>query len=220
MQRDSQRSKVYAAERDAFNIHNEEWTLEECWIQAQRVLNRKVLQRHYPIAKTLASSAKAPVDLTEDYYPGIANGYGPKTRTVLGDRSPMPGFRSGTLTVFSNSGARGGDGRIKLPKWARNRYVVSHELAHCLAPATSWHDWRFCAAYLEVVKYMCGQEDADRLKESFKKHGVRFRAPRKRQPLTEEQREAARERLAKARAVKTQKAQEKRDALTLSPGES
>ena len=216
MKTDSQRSKVYAAERAAFGsgLYREDWTLEECWIEAQRVLNRKVLQRHYPEARVLASQAKKPTDVTSLYYPNVLY-TGKKTKSVVGDGQDRLALR-----VSSNSGARGGQGAISLPKWARNRYVVAHEVAHCIAPDQSKHNWEFCAIYLELVKYFCGKADAERLQAEFKAHKVKFRAPRKRTPLTEEQKAAARERLAKARAVKAEnqrqralaEAQEKPDA--------
>lgn len=55
------------------------------------------------------------------------------------------------------------------------------------APA---HGWEFCAIYLRIVHYMMGKDAHDALKAAFKANRVKFRAPIKRRPLSPEQRAA------------------------------
>lgn len=64
------------------------------------------------------------------------------------------------------------------------------------------HGWRWCAIYLHLVRLYMGAEAHAALKASFDRDKVRYKEPRKGRVLTEEQKTALRERLAKARAAK------------------
>jgi uncharacterized membrane protein len=61
------------------------------------------------------------------------------------------------------------------------------------------HGWQFAETYLLLVRHVMGVDAHDRLKAQFKEHRVRFREPKKRRELSEEQRQALRERLYEAR---------------------
>lgn len=97
---------------------------------------------------------------------------------------------------------------ISIPLWARNEAIVLHEAAHVITSRhidrrkASAHGWQFCETLLVLVRFIMGREAHDALKQSFKDHKVRFSKPRERAPLSEEQKAALRERLAKARAAK------------------
>lgn len=75
-------------------------------------------------------------------------------------------------------------GVIWLPRWARNEPTMLHELAHCCCDATpdgrreAAHGWRFAQVYLELVRRQMGQDAERALRESFRKHRVRYKAPR------------------------------------------
>lgn len=58
------------------------------------------------------------------------------------------------------------------------------------------HGWRYCQIYLKLVLWFLGREEHDKLKAAFKVHRVRYKTPRKMSP---EQRAAAVIRLAKMR---------------------
>lgn len=77
--------------------------------------------------------------------------------------------------------ATGGGGwagnNIELPRWAWTPTVILHEIAHCVAPSDAWHDWRFCATFLELVRHFMGAEVHARLRESFREHRVRYKKP-------------------------------------------
>lgn len=84
---------------------------------------------------------------------------------------------------------RDGRGRVKaaaygsryitLPGWARTEDVVLHELAHILCPGWEQHGRLFARTYLELVKLFMGKDQHDRLRDSFREHGVRFTPRRK-----------------------------------------
>ena len=175
-ERDSQRSKVYAAENEAFRAYspkNSEPTLprvKDCERFVKKVFASKRVKAAFPRA----------------------------TREIWG----VPRIEDGR----GCRAARGGYSFLVLPRWARRDWVVLHEIAHTITgrevgdvPA---HGWQYCTVYLRLVLYVLGREHHDALKASFKKHRVRFTEPRKRKPLTAEQRAVLAERLATARAAK------------------
>ena len=93
---------------------------------------------------------------------------------------------------------------IRIPKWARNTWIVLHELAHVVAGREfkgerASHGWEFCETYLKLVLYVIGREAHDALKESMRGHRVRFREPRQRAPLSPERRAQLVAQLADAR---------------------
>jgi putative metallohydrolase (TIGR04338 family) len=95
---------------------------------------------------------------------------------------------------------------ISLPLWARNEAIALHEMAHIVTNrhfrGQAGHGWEFCAVMLDLVRFCMGTEAHATLLASYKAHKVRYRAPRKRAPLTPEQRAALAQRLATARAAK------------------
>lgn len=99
---------------------------------------------------------------------------------------------------------------IAIPLWARDTHIVLHEVAHIIAHRVygtykiAGHGWEYAGVYLEVVRAAMGVEAHNELKASFKKHKVRYTKPVKRQ-LTDEQREALRQRAIKMRELLPQK---------------
>lgn len=85
--------------------------------------------------------------------------------------------------------ARGGRRGINLPLWARTEYVCLHEIAHCVVPDAK-HNWQWAQVFLQLVEHFMGKQPAEILKQSFITHKVRFRAPQKRTPLSDERRAA------------------------------
>jgi putative metallohydrolase (TIGR04338 family) len=85
---------------------------------------------------------------------------------------------------------------IRLPRRTRCKWYVLHEIAHHLSydrrePA---HGWQFAACYLHLVRVYMGKSSEQALKDAFKLKRVRYRKPRSR-TMTDEQRQAARERM-------------------------
>lgn len=93
---------------------------------------------------------------------------------------------------------------VAVPKWARRESIVVHELAHTITQRVygyevAGHGWQYCSVFLKLTLYMMGRPAFEALKAAFKRHRVRFTEPRKRKPLTPEQRAALTARLTTAR---------------------
>lgn len=124
--------------------------------------------------------------------------------------------RSVTLRVESGAGRRSAafkDGhldvvRLTLPVFARKDWIILHELSHYLVYVdeklngreAAIHGREFCNYYLKLVSYFLGREEADKLKESFRKNKVRYLPKR---TLSPERRAKAIQQLAKLRLSKT-----------------
>jgi putative metallohydrolase (TIGR04338 family) len=98
--------------------------------------------------------------------------------------------------------------RISLSRmYGMNDWIVLHEMAHLLAfrkygTNIAGHGWQFASTYLDLVLRIMGKSAHDDLLKSFKNHKVKFKEPRAKRVLTEEQREVLVARMAKARAAK------------------
>lgn len=95
---------------------------------------------------------------------------------------------------------------IGVPRSLRSRWVVLHELSHVIVqrtfhPEPAWHGWEFADVYLQLVWCVLGKEAHNGLRDAFRANGVRYKAPRARRQLTEEQREALRLRMAGMREL-------------------
>jgi putative metallohydrolase (TIGR04338 family) len=100
---------------------------------------------------------------------------------------------------------------IEMPRsgsWAYTQLVALHELAHIFESRQrrerAAHGWEFAAIFLDLVRNVMGRTAHDALKAAFKEHKVRYK-PKGKRTLTPEQREAARARMEKARAVRAEK---------------
>jgi putative metallohydrolase (TIGR04338 family) len=122
-----------------------------------------------------------------DSFPELIN-----RRVIVGDG------RSRNRPAADSSG-------IYMPRHSRRKWIVLHELSHTIVRRkhgvvkAAGHGWQFAETYLLLVRHVMGVEAHDRLKAKFKEHRVRFREPKKRRELTEEQRQALSGRLFEAR---------------------
>lgn len=78
-----------------------------------------------------------------------------------------------------SSAAAFGNSTITLPKWARTKDVILHELAHAICPNWEQHGRLFARTFLELVKLYMGKPEHDRLRDAFREAGVRFTPRRK-----------------------------------------
>lgn len=99
--------------------------------------------------------------------------------------------------------ANGGETVMNFPanvKWAWNRSVVLHEIAHGFASpyGDPGHGWLFCHIFADLVGRFMGSSQKAALLASFKKHGVKHEVPKAKRVVAPEQLE----RLAAARAAR------------------
>lgn len=84
-------------------------------------------------------------------------------------KRPAPQFKDGRGTRH----ARAGGGRVNLPRWARNDWVILHELAHCLAGRLrgGGHGPRFVGIMIGLLARHAGR-DGQSLVDSAAAAGV------------------------------------------------
>lgn len=182
--RDSQRQKVYDAERCVQRnaTKADAMTIAECQAMVDKILASTYVRRHYERAEKIV--------------------------TRYGTVKVVPGRNGGMargFDVYYDGGRHVGGPVIALGIWARQEFVVIHEVAHHLAGLHERHGWRFVACELDLVRHFLGADVHDRLKASFRKHRVRFTAPRPKRVLTDEQRAAALRNLTATRKPGTSK---------------
>ena len=141
--RDSQKAKLYRAERDDISKGRTFKDICETKKFVAKVISSKWSQKHFLNYMSIV----------------VKDGRGTRIARSYGDV-------------------------INVPVWARNELIVLHELAHSLRIGSnsehSSHGWLFCNTFLKLVKHFMGKETHDKLKQSFKKHKVRFNRPYKR----------------------------------------
>lgn len=157
-ERDSQRAKVYAAERAAFGERFRE-PLEGGDLQAATDFANRVLR------------SATWLRLREEH--GMLRPDGTCWIRARGsfDVSDGRGTRS----------ARGGGGSLNLPRWSRTKPVILHEIAHNLA-AGARHGWPFCRAFIDLVSMFIGASEARTLERELRKAGARTRPPKQLSP--------------------------------------
>lgn len=177
MQRDSQRGKVYATERDVFKFakRGEGLSINECQRYVEKVLGDAVVRRHYSSAEKLDRLRVIEGRNGGYYRPSHWDDYNRCFRPV-----------------------------ISLGLAGRADWVMLHETAHALTywHTDQWHGPEFVECYLFLVRQFLGIEMHDRLKASFVAHGVRTKPKSKRAPLSPERKAQLANQLAAARAVK------------------
>lgn len=172
--RDSQRQKVYDAERDAFA--GGDWesfcdrstplSLEACQAIVDAVFESATLREKY--GATMARTA-----------PTVVGGHGNRGR--------------GCYRARTNE--------IHLPAWTRQRWYVLHECAHALTIGEQ-HGPKFAKCYLDLCRAYMGRHISDSLEAGYKAKRVRYK-PKRAYTISDEERERRRQRarsLAAARA--------------------
>lgn len=173
--RDAQRARCYKAERDVFTFY------------PGRVLrsDSNATLGDYKFGRLMGVTQMAELQTLIGHSKKIIDKYRNKSPKVVDLK--IDGRRT-------RGGAASYGGVIKYSPKAMLDWVVCHEMAHELndfaavlekkgdvgAYKHASHGWRFCAIYLDVVRWVIGVEAHDALKASFKRNKVRFTPPVKR----------------------------------------
>lgn len=97
---------------------------------------------------------------------------------------------------------RGGDGAINIAKDSRCRWVVLHEITHCVVTGpVQHHGPEFVRAYLQLVRHFLGRKAWRALLRECKARKVKTQKRRRSRPISAEQASALVERLTYARAI-------------------
>ena len=65
-------------------------------------------------------------------------------------------------------------GEIHMPRWARYRLIILHELAHILQSQRPAHGRQFCQVYIDIVRRFAGKKESEALKQAFKNGKVKW----------------------------------------------
>lgn len=177
--RDSQKSKVYASEAAAFDRYksNPEFKTTE---ECYEFLQRVMSGKVF----------QRHYPYTKDWKVIIRAGQG--TRKASASQITIDGETWRVIT---------------LPKWARRKEVILHELAHHLNDVESKdkpyasHGWEFASIFLDLILKGMGKDARQRLKNEFKARKV-YTWEKKRSAHTEEHRKMLAERMALINAAK------------------
>ena len=98
------------------------------------------------------------------------------------NREPFPLKLYKSIRVKDGRGRRhacGGHGSISLPMWSRYRLVILHEVAHVLQRERPWHGRQFTQIFLDLVRRWIGKPAYTELRAAFRKHRVKVGKKRK-----------------------------------------
>jgi len=177
---DNQQQMVYTAERSvdwgAFGGKEMLGDLEDVWEFVTRLTRRQSFAKRYPRLHRRQGTIKMrPMRYTPYGRHVYVKGYSLDTGRSMGIKfTPRA------------SGGCANDDEISLSKWARQKYVVLHELAHAVdysengSPDYMWHQghgWQWCAIYLNLVGMALGADAKKALRQAFKDNNVKYLRP-------------------------------------------
>lgn len=181
---DRQQDEVYAAERavdwGAFNDATDNLgELEDVWEWTYKLMRSAKFARRYPRTHNNLGRRKM---VAERQTPWGGQVY-VQGRVV--DKKGLYGTASGLIIRPKARGGCANANEMDLSRWARQKWIVIHELAHVVdhnengVPWHIWHQghgWQFCRIYLTLVNLAFGYEAEKALRASFKAHGEIGRA--------------------------------------------
>ena len=69
-------------------------------------------------------------------------------------------------------------GRIRLPRWAWNKVIILHEVAHVMVGEKHRHGREFARAMLMIVRHFLGVPYFKEMRLAYRSHGVKFHRAR------------------------------------------
>ena len=169
-QRDSQRSKLYKAEREIKNP-----------LALERIETVPEIQKW---VDKICSYAWFKRRFGNNIRIRVEDGRG--RRNASGQRWLFRVLKDDKIEIYN--------GYIKLPMWARKKWVILHEMAHVICRYKPAHGRYFARCYLSLVHHVLGNEVRAELIGAFKKNKVKYKPKR---IVSEEFKAAARERFKK-----------------------
>ena len=185
---DRQKREVYAAERavdwSAFGADDNLGELEDVWEYTYRLMRRKAFARYYPKTYRKHGMYKMKPERINPYYEQVY---------VVGiiqsnqEGNPYKGMHSGLKITPKASGGSACATEMNLDRWARQKWIVIHELAHVVdyiengRPRQIYHQghgWQFCAIYQRLVGMAFGHQDWKALKTEMRARGVKYLQPK------------------------------------------
>lgn len=173
--RDSQRKKLYTAERSVFGGNASTArvgvplpTVEDVEKYVDKVMSRKVVKRYF---------RTDPVK--------VADG-------------------RGTRWAFARGSSKINIPRWARTEWVvlhELAHILDTRDQRKVGDRRAAHGWQFAGTYLFLVRTMLGKDAAADLKASFRKHRVKFTKPRAKRKFNDEQLRVLRERMSVARAA-------------------
>jgi hypothetical protein len=182
---DRQQTEVYDAETKIWwskHYGSETYeTLEECWVYVNGVMNKAWFKKRFPAT-----------------YENLAHPKNTKPTKVNGGRvwvSDKSGYKMGGLYLTpTNYGGSAGLREMSLSKYARQQWIMLHELAHMVNANENRmsgyvsgangnykynqsHGWQFCHIYLTLVAHTFGMEAKKELRQNFKDRNVKYNRP-------------------------------------------
>lgn len=167
--RDSQRSRLYAAEWEVFGWPKMEFkSIGELEDYFWTVLENRHVQARYPVAKDIVAGS---IELK------VANGFGLRNAMTIWDGQRV---------------------WISFPRKVRTKWTVVHEIAHVVAPQeAALHGREFARVYLHLMKLIFGHDIENNLKSAMKKHKCKYSRHHTRwtNPITQEEKDVMLDRL-------------------------
>jgi|GEM_PF-5289555 len=215
--KDSQRGRVYAAERTLGEYKGRTFgSVEEVYKFLHGVIERDTFARWFPSAYADLTSLN-PWERTRP--PRWRLNTRKYKEWAAYDHREAFGREEGLWVSWNHKGSKNGRGggaywspvdqRIQMSDYHANEMICLHELAHAVCASEfgdgAKHHWQFCMVYLKLVGNVMGVETRDKLRQAFKDHKVKYTKPRAKRELSEEQKEVLRARIAVARAAKEAK---------------
>ena len=180
---DRQMQEVYDAERKVdwskFGAAENLGELEDVWEYVYRLMRRQSFARRYPRTH---SRLQADQPLKAERY--IYN----RRVWIAGKHKQLNRGRVGLRIEPKARGGCATGNYIALDRnWARQKWVIIHELAHVVdhnengRPEHLFHQghgWQFCSIYLNLVGMAFGADAKKELRECFKNGNVEYLRPR------------------------------------------
>ena len=141
--KDTQRSKVYRWEEKLFSHHgltkgvkeNDDMSLTQCNAYASMVWRKFRNKFYYNFDKNRITCRRVICSNHANGTKGLAySGFYYVNR--------KKNYKKGKPNMYK---------KMQLPKWARSKHIIIHEVSHFLAPETSMHDKKFVGVYVYLL---------------------------------------------------------------------